>query len=272
MTELVAEAARKDAQCIVFPETALTGYGPAAVARASAADIAAAEADMRAACRQHGIASIFGTPRDGFNSALVVSASGAEICRQHKMQLVPTDLPWTQTAGSTVRVFDIVPGWPCAVIICHDKRYPELCRLPVLAGARAIIYIAAESWHDDLPLPAPREPPWTAARLAEECGVYRAQAQARAVENRVWLVKSNVAGSRDEPLTGSHGGSSIIDPTGIVMQEAGMYDEVLVCHTLDLAEANAAYANKSVCNGYALAGWWQEALPQVERVKHVHVQ
>ena len=263
IADLIGKAARGGAQVVTFPEAALTGYGPEMVA--SAGDVAAAEDDIRNVCRRHSIASIVGSPRDGSNSALVVNADGAVVCRQHKMQLVPTDLPWTKRAGDALHVFELF-GCKCAVIICHDKRYPELVRLPVLAGARVIFYISAESWHDDLPLPAPRDPPWDGARLEREMGVYRAQAQARAVENRVWLVKSNFAGERDDPTQGSHGQSCVVDPTGIVVAEAGVYDETLVHHTLDLSKATALYADKSLLPEYALAGWWRSASGLVRHV------
>lgn len=65
--------------------------------------------------------------------------------------------------------------------------------MPVLAGARVIFYISAEAYHDNRPLPAPREPAWTSERLEAELAVYRAQTQARAVENRVWLVRSRAS-------------------------------------------------------------------------------
>jgi predicted amidohydrolase len=140
-------------------------------------------------------------------------------------------------------------------------------RLPVLAGSRIVFYISAESYHDDLPLPAPRDGArWDTARLASEMGVYRAQAQARAVENRVWLVKSNWAGDWDEPTSGSHGESCIVDPTGVVRCEAGVYDEAVLCHELDLGEATALYAHKSLLPEYALSGWWKDALARVTRV------
>ena len=267
MTSFVAEAAARGAQVVVFPEAAITGYGPDCVASVSQDDVAAAEKSVREACRAHSIAAVVGTPLLGFNSALVIAADGSEVCRQHKMQLVPTDLPWSQR-GEMVHVFDIC-GVDCSVIICHDKRYPELVRLPVLAGSRCIFYISAESWHDDLPLPAPHGTPpvaWDAERLERELGVYRAQAQARAVENRVWLVKSNVAGNEEEPYRGSHGQSCIVDPTGMVVCEAGVYEEVLLTHTLDLDEATALYAEKSLLPEYALSGWWRAALQRVKRV------
>ena len=103
-------------------------------------------------------------------------------------------------------------------------------------------------WHDDLPLPAPHGTPpvaWDAERLERELGVYRAQAQARAVENRVWLVSRTSLAERDR--IASHGQPCIVDPTGMVVCEAGVYEEVLLTHTLDLDEATALYAEKSCC-------------------------
>ncbi|CAE8613453.1 unnamed protein product [Polarella glacialis] len=156
----------------------------------------------------------------GFNIAVVISAEGRIVGAQHKMQLVPTYDGWCKP-GMRLRLFEL-KGALFAIIVCHDKRDTELARLPVLAGARVLFYLSAETWHDDLPLPAPRQPPWSEEMLAAEVGVYRAQAKARAVENRVWLVKSNVAGCIDAPDSGSHGGSCVIDPTGIVVVESGM--------------------------------------------------
>ena len=75
-----------------------------------------AEAEIMASCATHDIAAIVGTPRGGFNSALVISSKGDEICRQHKLQLVATDHPWSR-AGSRQYVFDL-NGCPCSTIIC----------------------------------------------------------------------------------------------------------------------------------------------------------
>lgn len=265
IVDFIGEGARSGADVVVFPEAAVTGYGPELVARASAHVVAALEDAVRSACQRHSVAAVLGTPRGGFNSALVIDRHGSEVGRQHKMVLVPTDLPWSQP-GETLHVFSLC-GVDCSVIICHDKRYPELCRLPVLAGSRVIFYISAESYHDDLPLPAPRDgKPWSAARLEREMGVYTAQVQARAVENCVWLVKSNWAGDAEVPSRGSHGRSCVVDPTGIVVCEAGIYDEALLCHTLELGNASALYAEKSVQPENALSGWWRDALARVQRL------
>jgi predicted amidohydrolase len=200
----------------------------------------------------------------GRNSAVVIDADGEVVGRQHKLQLVPTDHGWRYAVqpGRELNVFNIA-GVPSAIIVCHDKRYPELVRLPVLAGARMIYYLSAEAWHDDRPLPAPRTPPWDADRLERELQVYRAQVQARAVENRVWVVKSNVAGCREDVEEGSHGQSCVVDPTGIVRVEASVYEEELLTWKADLSEACALYARKSLMEEYALSEWWADGVKRV---------
>jgi len=130
--------------------------------------------------------------------------------------------------------------------------------------------MSCESWHDDLPLPAPRQPPWSAERLESEIGVYRAQTQARAVENRVWVVKSNVAACRTDPLQGSHGMSAVIDPYGRIVAEAGMATEEMLTFSIDIADADALYARKSLLPEYALSGWWADGLAQLD-IQHHHV-
>lgn len=40
---------------------------------------------------------------------------------------------------------------------CMDVVDPELVRLPVLCGARLIVYISWETWHDDGPVPRVEE-------------------------------------------------------------------------------------------------------------------
>lgn len=72
---------------------------------------------MREACRAHGIGAIYGAPYDGYNCAVYVDGEGSVVCRQPKLQLVPTDEPWTTKAGDSQHVFHVA-GVPCATIIC----------------------------------------------------------------------------------------------------------------------------------------------------------
>ena len=193
----------------VFPECALTGYFEDVVKAATAERLAEAERRVADACREAGIYAVVGTPhRDGdklYNSATVIDPSGRVIERYHKVQLAE---PWP-TPGDHLSVFR-VDGVPCSIIICHDERYPELVRLPVLAGARVVFYVSHES----------------GVRQESKLGPYRAQIQARAVENTVYVVHANAPANDD--LSGSHGQSRVIAPDGNIVQEASMFGEEVV--------------------------------------------
>ena len=277
----IAEARAKGVELIVFPEAALTTYVVPLVERSvhsveGREQLSKAERTVCDACREHGVAAVIGMPfvdtisGECYNSACVIDETGRVVGRHHKMQLVRPDESWS-VAGTAVQVF-VVRGVSIGVVICHDTRYPELTRLPVLKGARIICYISCEQWHDDLPLVSGlRTPAWSAERLAAERRVYLAQSQARAVENRVWLIKSNVPvvppTCADKTL-GSHGQCCVIDPTGMVVALASSdAAEELVCATIDVGAASALYATKSVRPGYALNRWWRAALDDVTVVR-----
>ena len=282
----VAEAGARGVELVVFPEAALTTYTPSLIEELLSTDsgrevLAQMERAVCDAARDHGVAVVIGMPfydaatRCAYNSAAVIDAAGRIIGRHHKLQLVPPDESWS-VAGTAIQTFRVKEGVEIGVVICHDTRYPELTRLPVLAGARLICYISCEQWHDDLPLvqgvrggEGGSGEPWSDARLAQERGVYLAQNQARAVENRVWLVKANVprvpATCADKTL-GSHGQSCVIDATGMVRAMASADDaEELVVATVDLASATALYATKSLHDTFALSEWWRDAAVKVVR-------
>ena len=65
------------------------------------------------------------------------------------------------------------------------------------------------------------------------------------MENRVWVVKANVAGCATDPLRGSHGMSCVIDPFGRVVAEAGVNTEEMITHNIDVGAADALYAKKA---------------------------
>ncbi len=214
----------------VFPECALTGYFEDVVKATSAERLVEAERKVADACREAGIYAVVGTPhRDGeklVNSATVIDPSGQVIERYHKVQLAE---PWP-IPGDHLSVFK-VDGVPCSILICHDERYPELVRLPVLAGARVVFYVSHES----------------GVRQEAKLGPYRAQIQARAVENTVYVVHANAPANDD--LTGSHGQSRVVAPDGNIVQEASMFGEEVVVADLDLSRATAANAHKRLGRG-----------------------
>jgi predicted amidohydrolase len=247
ITNSIHECARQGARVVVFPECALSSYLEEVVTNLSAGQITDAEQQVAGACRQASVYAIVGSAwREGnqlFDSALILGPTGKVVERYHKIQLAER---WPQP-GDHLSVFKI-DGVPCSVIICHDERYPELVRLPVLAGAKVVFYISHESGlHNE-----------------KKLNPYRAQIQARAVENTVFVVQANAPANSD--ASGSHGQSRIIAPDGNILHEASIFDEDVVEATLDLRQATRANARNSLERG-PLRDWWQEGLRRVRVIE-----
>jgi predicted amidohydrolase len=240
------ECAAKGARVVVFPECALTGYS-AAVTNLAASAIAQAEEQIATVCREANVYAIVGTAwRESgklLNSASVIAPGGQVIERYHKLQLAER---WPQE-GDHLSVFSI-DGVPCSLIICHDERYPELARLPVLAGSRIIFCVSHES----------------GLRHEQKIAPYRAQIQARAVENGVFVVQANAPANED--LGGSHGQSRIVAPDGNIIHEASIFQEDVVTATLEIKLATRSNALNSLTRG-PLRDWWADGIRQVRVIE-----
>ena len=247
ITNSIHTVARDGARVVAFPECALTGYFEDTATNVTTTQLAQAETQIADACKSVGIYAIVGSAwrEDGklLNSALIFSPAGKVIERYHKIQLAER---WPQ-AGDHLSVFKI-DGVPCSVIICHDERYPELVRLPVLAGAQVVFYISHES----------------GVREEHKIGPYRAQIQARAVENTVFVVHANAPANPD--TSGSHGHSRIIAPDGNIAHEATVFGEDVMIETLDLKKASRANAVNSIKRG-PLGDWWKDGVKRVRMIE-----
>jgi predicted amidohydrolase len=243
----IRTCASNGADVVVFPECALSGYFEDVVTHLSSEQLAKAEDALAQVCKDAGVYAIVGTPSrvDGkvFNSAIVISPERGVIERYHKIQLAED---WPE-AGEHLSVFKI-RGIPCSIIICHDERYPELVRLPVLAGAQVIFYVSHES----------------GLREEHKIGPYRAQIQARAVENNVYVVHANAPANKD--TTGSHGHSRIIAPDGNIVSEASIFGEEVLRAKLDIRKATRSNARNSVKRG-PLRDWWEAGIKKVRIIE-----
>ena len=243
MSDFIKKCAAEGARVVVFPECALSGYFEKVILELTAEQINEAEKKVRQACRDASVYAVIGMPyREGtrlFNTATVITPDGSVLERYHKVQLAER---WPDP-GDHLSVFKI-DGQNCSIIICHDERYPELVRLPVLAGAMVIFYISHES----------------GVNQEKKIDPYRAQIQARAVENGVFIVQSNAPANPD--ATGSHGQSRIIAPDGNIIWEATMFGEEVVSANLNLKEATQTNALRSISRG-VLQEWWKEGMKSV---------
>jgi predicted amidohydrolase len=245
-----AAAARDGADAALFPECATTGY---------ACDFAALAPDaLRNALHQvgavaasHRIHLLVGSPifagRRLYNGLLVFDRHGRLVHTYAKCQLTDSDRRWF-TPGNGVSLFSL-ERVPATAIICHERRYPELVRLPVMAGARVVFHPNAGLD----PLPVSR----TKRRGRDGIPV-------RAFENAVFYVFANSVGPQGGGLW-SAGDSKIVAPDGSVLQLADNRRETVLIQDLDLSRATRKYALDSLRHPRFLAAHWRRILPELRR-------
>jgi predicted amidohydrolase len=245
IVELVCSAARKGADAVLFPECAITGYkrefrglkpdqveeGCAVVARAA----------QKARCNV-----LFGSPtfRNGkwFNSLLVFNRRGRKVFQYSKIHLTDGDVHFF-TPGNSLAFFDL-DGIPCAAIICHERRYPELVRLPVMMGARIVFHPNAGL--DSLQI--------SKSKRRGRDGI-----AVRAFENQVYYVFANSVGPQENGLW-SAGDSKIVAPDSRVLALANNRDEMIIQAKLDLTKAGREYAKEALQQPAFLRGAWRQML------------
>ncbi len=243
----IAEAATDGARVAVFPETALSGFERRTIEAMDWPRLAAAMQTVAETAREHGIYVVYGcaTPSPferPYNSAIVVGPDGREIHRYHKSFPESYFEP-----GDHLALFQI-DGVPCTVIVCHDNRFPELVRVPVLAGARICFYISYEI---------------NEARRAEaKRESYRAQSIARAMENGIWWVQANGIGPVGAPAL-SLGNSVVVSPSGRVTAQAPELGDTMLMVDVDPAAANRGNPRQGL-DGKALGNWWKEAVEMLK--------
>ncbi len=246
--EYIKYCANQGARVAVFPECATSGYFTDDILAYKEQDFLDAEKEMAAVCAEQKIFTVVGTPYfvEGvrYNMALVIDDQGKTIYRQAKIQLVGGDTGWS-APGNRLGLFKIDDD-TCSLIICHDSRYPELVRLPVIEGSHLIFYISNES----------------GIKEEHKMDPYRAQVVARAVENNVYIVQSN-APQTLSPLEGSHGQSRIVAPDGTLLTEASMMGEDVLIEVLDLNRSTGNLAKKSLRAAF-LKDWWEDGLGKID--------
>ena len=239
MSETLGRLAAEGVRVAVFPEGALTRYDRAAILRATAAELAAAEERIRLTCREKRIAAIFGSVYkiNGrmYNTAVVFDSRGELIERYAKLYLVANE-NWF-TPGNHISFFEL-EGIPSTVMICADEIHPELVRLPAIQGARVVYYISAES----------------GLTKESKLAPYRAQLMARALENRVFIVSANTPADPKD-LSGSHGQSRIVNVDGNVIKEASFFGEEILVETLPVKPGKMARPLKEL-----MGEWWRQGV------------
>jgi predicted amidohydrolase len=245
IVETVRATALAGADVILFPECAVTGYN-CDFAHLSPSVIEAALVQIARAARSSHCHVLVGCPtsqgRSWFNSLVVFDRRGRERFRYSKIHLTSRDARFF-TPGDSLALFSI-DGIAATAIICHERRYPELVRLPVMMGAQIIFHPNAGL--DSLPV--------SKSKRRGRDGI-----AVRAFENEVYYVFANSVGPQGDNLW-SAGDSKIVAPNSKVLALANNRDEMVIAAEIDLEQAGRKYAREALQQPAFLRPHWQSIL------------
>ena len=246
----ISQAAREGSDAVLFPECALTGYNVdfRQFRRSEIESGLKAVADAARACRCNvllGSPTLVGGRR--FNSLVVIDRRGRQVFGYHKIHLTPRDAQFF-TPGNSIAFFRI-DGVPCTAIICHERRYPELVRLPVMMGAQILFHPNAGL--DAIPI--------SKAKRGGRDGIV-----VRAFENQIFYVFANSVGPQGDTLW-SAGDSKIVAPDSSVLALANNRDETLISARLDLSHAGRKYAQEALLQPAFLRAHWKAMIAACRR-------
>jgi len=211
--EALAEAARRPADLVVFPELATTGYVPLLLGapdperlRSLSEPVPGPTTDALGEVARrtgaHVVAGLSECAADGrlFNSLALVAPDGEVVAVHRKVHLFDEEARHHEPGDR----FDVVQT-ELGVIgleVCYDSRFPEAARMQTLAGAEILICVFAYA-------PDPGVP----------AGILTYRAIVRAWENSVFYVLGNRLGT--DAGVEFIGGSVVTGPFGETLSGGG---------------------------------------------------
>jgi apolipoprotein N-acyltransferase len=249
--QLTAEAARRGARLVVWPESAVPFLYDREEALATR---------LQGTVRAHGIHLFFGnddleeTPGGGrriYVGAKLLSPDGRITARYRKMHLVPfgeyVPLHALFTMGGRVtaklvqEVSDFSPGTEAvtgdvdghrvAGHICYEAIFPGLVRRFAARGAELLVNVTNDAWYGTTSAPYQ----------------HLAMATFRAVENRRYLVRAANTGI-----------TAVVDPRGRVLAPTRLFDRTVLVHEVPFLAETSFYTRHGdvfarACAAIALA-------------------
>lgn len=245
---LAGEAKRRRADAVLFPECAVTGYAfdftrlERSTARATLHKVG------KIAAKLH-VNILVGAPvysRRNLHNCLVAFDRRGRIAHCYaKCQLTEGDQQFF-VPGNAIALFRI-DGVLATTVICHERRYPELARLAVMAGAKILFHPNAGM--DALSV--------SRKKRGGNDGI-----TARAFENAVFYVFANSVGPQGGGKW-SAGDSKIVAPDQRVLKLADNRDEAVLVADLDLTLATRRYAVRGMQHPRFLASTWRQMVRAV---------
>lgn len=187
--------------------------------------------DLRAACRETGVAIIAGMEWQSElgleNRAVVISPSGRVLGYQTKNQITPGGESENYVSDGRRMVFT-VKGVTFGITICHEGwRYPETVRWPAVRGAQVVFQPQVTGSDDGGQAP----------RVWGE-SFYEKAMQCRAGENNIYFASVNQA------MKGQNSATSLVDPQGNLIEYVPCGKEDLLIADLDIEKATRFYASR----------------------------
>jgi len=245
ITQTIETSAKAGVDAILFPECAVTGYN-CDFDGISHVEVDEALNTIARAARAARCHVLVGSPTFSkgkrFNSLMVFDRRGREIFRYSKIHLTARDARFFRP-GNALALFRL-DGVVCTAIICHERRYPELVRLPVMLGAQIV-------FHPNAGLDA------LAVSKSKRGG--RDGIAVRAFENEVYYVFANSVGPQGDGLW-SAGDTKIVTPDMRVLASANNRDEAVIRAELDLSRAGRRYAREALKQPAFLRVHWRAML------------
>jgi len=147
------------------------------------------------------------------NTSVLLSPEGIKLSAYSKIHTFGYQSTETSLVehGAELTVAAVKDGM-LTTAVCYDLRFPGLWRAMVALGATAAVVPSA----------------WPAARLSH----WQVLSTARAIEGQMFVLACNGAGGTGGERLAGH--SRVVDPSGVVLAEAGFDEEVVTCE-IDLA-------------------------------------
>ncbi len=248
--EFLSAAARRRVDAVLFPECAVTGYDYD-FSNLDGRELRESLAVVSEASARHKTNVLIGTPIFCrgllYNCLVVFNRQGRVVHCYAKCQLTPSDQVYF-APGNAVSLFEL-DGVLATTVICHERRYPELVRLAVMAGARILFHPNAGM--DSLAV--------SRKKRNGKDGIV-----ARAFENAIYYVFANSVGPQGSGKW-SAGDSKIIAPDGRVLALADNESQAISVANLDLAKATGVYAKRSLERPRFLASHWKQMVKAVRQ-------
>jgi predicted amidohydrolase len=283
MADFVAQAARKGADVVSFPELCTTGYHfltgldkPEILKIAEDTKNGPTVKFLTGKAREHNVFIVAGILEKGendacYNTAVVVGPEGP-IFQHRKVHAFENS---AILEGRKLETFDL-HGWKCGILICYDNNLPENTRVLALQGAE-LIFAPHQTGGFDIPKAGMGRIPLEFWRNRHRDPVPMKDAilglkgrawitkwlPSRAYDNNAYIIFANGVGI-DGPEV-RVGCSMILDPEGIIVAETNEAEDDLIIATLYKEKRiNSLASSHMASRRPSLYGKVVEAVPEVD--------